>query len=56
MVFDLLTPPQGHQFDPLVIFLLVPVLITIPLNLIYLMTEKKLPPPPPAPPSPNPGA
>ena len=43
MIFDLLTSPQGHQFDPRMKFYLHSVLLAIPVNLIYHMTmfEKK---------------
>ena len=38
MIFDLLTPPQGHQFDPRMKFYLYPVLPIIPFNLLCNMT------------------
>ena len=38
MVLDLLTLPQGHQFDPSVIFSMYPGLLLIPFNLICHMT------------------
>ena len=43
MIFDLLTSPQGHQFDPRMKFYLHSVLLVIPVDLIYHMTmfEKK---------------
>ena len=67
MVFDLLTPPQGHQFDFRVSFLLVSCSTFIPSSLIWYASwpcsEFFLPPPPPppppppqTPPSPSPGA
>ena len=44
MIFDLLTSPQGHQFDPRMKILLHFVLLFIPVDLICYMTmfEKKM--------------
>ena len=43
MIFDLLTSPQGHQFDPRMKMSLAFVLLVIPVDLISYMTmfEKK---------------
>ena len=57
IVFDPLTPPQGHQFDPKVKISVYPGLLLIPFNLICHMTMFiKLNFYPPAPPSPKPWA
>ena len=59
MIFDLLTSPQGHQFDPRMKVLLAFVLLVIPVDLICYMTmfEKNCSTPwvPPVPQSLTPG-
>ena len=44
MIFDLLTSPQGHQFDPRMKIYLHFVLLVIPVDLMCYMTmfEKKI--------------
>ena len=61
MIFDLLTSPQGDQFDPRMKMLLAFCSAVIPIDLICYMTmfEKKnclTPWVPPVPPSPSRGA
>ena len=41
MIFDLLTSPQGYQFDPRVKFYLHSLLLEIPVNLLCHMTMFK---------------